>query len=71
MVTIMGLHWDASYAIVVELMRLYPEVDVESVGLEQLHQMIIALPDFIDDPNIANDPILEDILGEWYEEVSR
>jgi FeS assembly protein IscX len=45
-------------------------VDVESVGLKQLQEWIIALPGFVDDPEMANEGILNGILREWYEEVS-
>jgi FeS assembly protein IscX len=45
-------------------------VDVEQVGLDQLYQLIIALPNFADDPALANDGILSEILREWYEEVN-
>lgn len=64
----MALYWDGSYEIVLMLMERYPDVDVEGVGLEQLYQWIIALPEFGDDPQLANDQILSDILREWYEE---
>jgi FeS assembly protein IscX len=63
------LYWDSSYEIVMSLVDRYPEVDVETVGVEQLYQWIIALPDFADDPDLANEGILNDILREWYEEV--
>lgn len=66
----MSLEWDASYAIVLELMARYPEADIESIGTQQLHQMIITLPNFDDDPAMANEAILQSILGEWYEEVN-
>jgi FeS assembly protein IscX len=64
------LYWDASYEIVLSLIETYPGVDVETVGVEQLYQWIIALPDFVDDPELANEGILNGILREWYEEVS-
>jgi FeS assembly protein IscX len=64
----MALYWDNSYEIVLVLMEQYPDVDVEGVGIEQLFQWIIALPDFADDPHLANDKLLNDILREWYEE---
>lgn len=64
----MSLYWDNSYEIVLELMTHYPDVDIESVGIEQLYQWIITLPDFADDPHLANEAILMDILREWYEE---
>ncbi|RMG79107.1 MAG: Fe-S assembly protein IscX [Chloroflexi bacterium] len=64
------LHWDASYEIVLALIEAHPEVDVELVGLQQLYEWIIALPNFVDDPQLANEDILNDILREWYEEVN-
>jgi len=62
------LYWDASYEIVLTLMEVYPDIDLDSVGLEELNRMIIELPDFDDDPALVNDGILNDILREWYEE---
>ncbi|MCU0512804.1 MAG: Fe-S cluster assembly protein IscX [Anaerolineae bacterium] len=62
------LDWDSSYEIVRALMEAYPDADVETFGLADLCRMIIALPDFADDPLMVNDGILRDILREWYEE---
>lgn len=64
------LHWDASYEIVLALMERHPDVDVSSVGIQQLKQMIVDLPEFEDDPMLANDRMLNDILREWYEETT-
>ena len=64
------LYWESSYEIVLRLIETYPEADVESIGIGQLYQWIIALPDFADAPELANEGILNDILREWYEEVS-
>lgn len=64
------LYWDSSYEIVLSLRELYPEVDVETVGTDQLYRWVIALPNFADDAGLANEGILNDILREWYEEVS-
>jgi FeS assembly protein IscX len=64
------LYWDASYEIVMGLIEAHPGVDVETIGVEQLYQWVIALPDFADDPELANEGILNGILREWYEEVS-
>ena len=63
------LTWDASYEIILALMEAYPVIDVEGVGTEQLYQMILGLPNFIDDPALMYDGILDDILREWYEET--
>ena len=45
-------------------------MDVETIGIEQLYRWVIALPDFADEPELANESILNDILREWYEEVN-
>lgn len=66
----MSLYWESSYEIVLTLMEEFPEIDIESVGIEQLYQMVIALPDFADDPELANENILKQLLREWYEETS-
>jgi FeS assembly protein IscX len=63
------LDWEATYEIVLALMERYPNVDI--VGTEQLLQWIIALPNFVDDPALANEDILNGILREWYEELNR
>lgn len=66
-----ALYWDASYEIVLTLMERHPVVDVTEVGTQQLYEMIIALPEFADDPALANDGLLNDILREWYEESTQ
>lgn len=64
------LHWEATYEIVLRLKELYPAIDLDTVGLHQLYQWIITLPEFEDDPLLVNDAILTDILREWYEEIN-
>ena len=64
------LYWESSYAIVLHLMEAYPDVELESLGLQQLNTMIVGLPNFADDPDLVNDGILKDVLREWYEEKS-
>lgn len=65
-----ALYWEASYEIVQELISIYPDVKVDNVGIAQLHKLIIELPNFADDPVLANEGILNEILREWYEEVN-
>jgi FeS assembly protein IscX len=64
------LYWESSYEIVLSLMEAYPDLDVETVGMDQLRQLIVELPNFADDPALVNEGILKDILREWYEEVN-
>jgi FeS assembly protein IscX len=65
------LDWDASYEIILALRQHYPTVRTEQVntlGLSQLKEMIVTLPNFADDPDVAHDGLLREILREWYEE---
>jgi len=64
------LYWEASYAIVLSLMEHHPDADLETLGLQQLYEWIIALPGFADDPLLADDDLLTEIFREWYEEMS-
>ena len=64
------LYWDSSYEIVLTLMETYPDVNLESLSLNDLNQRIINLPGFADDPAWANDAILNGILRDWYEEIN-
>jgi len=51
-------------------MRTYPNFNIEAIGYQQLMEMIVALPGFADDPAIASEELLRDILREWYEEAT-
>ncbi|PJF26817.1 MAG: Fe-S assembly protein IscX [Phototrophicales bacterium] len=64
-----SLYWEATYAIARCLRETYPEMDVETVGFGQLLELVTALPGFADDPALANEAILNDILREWFEET--
>ena len=64
------LYWDATYAIAMALIDQHPQQAIENIGLEELAELVEALPGFNDDPTIVTDRILEDILIVWYEEAS-
>lgn len=63
------LYWESNYEIVLRLMALYPDIDLDSLGIQQLLDMIIALPEFADDVRLVNDGMLNEILREWCEEA--
>lgn len=65
-----GLYWDASYAIALALMEAHPDVDPDTVGIEQLYNWVVALPNFADDPALAHEALLVQLLREWYEEAN-
>lgn len=62
------LYWDASYAIARRLMALYPDANLAEVTLRMIYNWVVALPEFQDDPQLANNDLLEAIYQEWYEE---
>ena len=64
------LYWEPTYEIVLRLMETYPDIVIDDIGLHQLMDMIVALPDFADEPAMASDELLRDILREWYEEAT-
>ncbi|MFN8596892.1 MAG: Fe-S cluster assembly protein IscX [Anaerolineae bacterium] len=64
------LFWDDDYAIAIALKKQHPDVDPLEVDWNTLHQWIIELPDFIDDPTVTAIYLLENIQREWYEEVA-
>jgi FeS assembly protein IscX len=63
-----SLHWDAIYEIVLALMKQHPGVEMEEVSLRNIYDWVVALSNFQDDPELANDEILSAIYQEWFEE---
>lgn len=64
------LTWEDSYAISQALSKAHPGVDLEQVSLMTIYDWTLALHNFDDDPQLANDGILAAIFQEWYEEVN-
>lgn len=62
------LYWDSIYEITLALKAGFPKIDLEEVSLENIFDWTVALPNFSDDPALANDEILMAIYQEWYEE---
>jgi FeS assembly protein IscX len=61
------LYWDESYAVARRLAEAHPGVDLSAVTLNTLWAWVLALPGFADDPQLANDDLLEAIYQDWYE----
>lgn len=64
------LYWDAIYEIVLALKASHPQQNLEDVTLGDIFRWTLALPDFADDPELANEDILAAIYQEWYEELN-
>ena len=65
-----SLNWDAVYEIALALKSRYPHADLEQTSLEEIFEKTVKLPNFKDDPDLANDDILAAIFQEWYEECN-
>ncbi len=63
------LDWEANFAVAKALQARHPHVDLEEVSLEMIYQWTLALPEFEDDPALANEEILLAIYKDWLEEV--
>jgi FeS assembly protein IscX len=64
----MTLNWESTYSIALELRRQHPNVKLEDVTLGQIYKWTLQLPEFEDDPSLANDDILYAIYQDWFEE---
>lgn len=64
------LTWDDTFTIAGILKRQHPDIDPSSVSLMMIFKWVIELPDFEDDPELANDDILCAICQEWFEEAN-
>lgn len=64
------LYWDAIYEIVLALKASQPQQTLEDVSLGDIFRWTVALPNFADDPELANDEILAAIYQEWFEEIN-
>jgi len=63
-----ALYWDSAYAIAMALLENHAGLEPEEVGLEELSGLVESLPNFRDDPALANERLLMDIQIAWYEE---
>ena len=63
------LTWESTYAIALALKSAYPNIDIASVTLGNIHTWTLALSNFDDDPALVNDEILSAIYQDWYEEI--
>ena len=48
-----------------------PELDPRTVRFTDMHQWIVAMDDFDDDPNASNERILEAIFMVWLDEYDQ
>ncbi|MBT3308658.1 MAG: Fe-S cluster assembly protein IscX [Gammaproteobacteria bacterium] len=64
----MDLRWTDVLDIAIELDELYPESDPLSINFLELHNKVIELEGFSDDPSRGGEKVLEAIQMAWIEE---
>jgi FeS assembly protein IscX len=60
-----ALTWNEPSEIAWALMDAYPEQDPLDLNFVDLHQMIVGLEEFADDPDAAGEPVLEAVVVAW------
>lgn len=66
----MALKWIDARNIAIALSETHPEVDPQYVRFTDLHQWVLELDEFDDDPSRSGEKILEAIQMAWIEETS-
>ena len=64
------MKWTDSLDIAIELAEAHPEIDPRTIRFTDLHNWVMELPDFDDDPNHSGEKIIDAIQMAWIDEVS-
>ncbi|MCY1264575.1 Protein IscX [compost metagenome] len=65
----MSLKWTDVLEIAIQLAESKPEVDPHYVNFVDLHNWVLQLPEFSDDPQRGGEKVLEAIQAAWIEEL--
>lgn len=64
------MKWTDIYDVAAALADTHPDIDPVQVRFTALRDMVLALPDFNDDPAHCGEKILEAIQQAWLEEAA-
>ena len=65
----MPLKWTDTLEIAIQLSDAHPEIDPKTIRFTDLHDWVMALPEFTDDADRSGEKILEAIQAAWIEEA--
>ncbi|HEY6612104.1 MAG TPA: Fe-S cluster assembly protein IscX [Pseudomonas sp.] len=65
----MSLQWTDVLEIAIQLAESKPDVDPRYVNFVDLHNWVVSLPGFADDPQRGGEKVLEAIQLAWMEEA--
>jgi FeS assembly protein IscX len=63
------MKWTDVYDLAAALCDAHPQVDPKMIRFTDLHQWVMALPGFDDDPKRSGEKILEAIQQAWIDEI--
>lgn len=63
------MKWTDTQRIAEELYDNHPDIDPKTIRFTQLHELILNLPDFDDDPARSGEKILEAVQQAWINEA--
>ena len=63
------MKWTDVLEIAIQLTDTHPEVDPKTVRFTDLHNWVVALPEFADDTTRGGEKVLEAIQQAWIDEV--
>ena len=63
------MKWTEVLEIAIQLADTHPEVDPKTVRFTDLHNWVVALPEFADDTTRGGEKVLEAIQQAWIDEV--
>ncbi len=63
------MKWTDVLEIAIQLSDAHPEVDPKTVRFTDLHNWVVALPEFADDTARGGEKVLEAIQQAWIDEV--
>jgi FeS assembly protein IscX len=63
------MKWTDVQQIAEDLHDKHPDIDPKTIRFTDLHQWVMELPGFDDDPNRSGEKILEAIQAAWIEEA--
>ena len=63
------MKWTDSREIAIALAEAHPDRDPTRINFVDLRELVMALPEFDDDPKRAGEKILEAIQATWIEEA--
>jgi FeS assembly protein IscX len=62
------MQWTDITDIAIELLEAHPDVDPLAINFVDLRNWVLALPDFVGEPDHCGEKILEAIQAAWIEE---